>query len=331
MSRPRQARHAVLTVIGGALFSVALGLDDVAPDSVGLAVVVPVLLGFGVLEVYGQYADRYGSAGRAGVALTAVGLGFVLVAVLLYAVLPSGLLAAVLVGVSGATGAVSLALGSALLAVALRRVGLVGRPTAALVGLGVPAIPIAGAALAAAATPVGASVPAGVLPGLAGTPYGVGWMLVGRRLWPATSAPRAVEPPRSMDVSPPVVVSAVVGGALFLISVGRFVPLGPLSGTPWVNQSLALDVGHLVVGAAGVAVAIGRDRRLARTYARAAGPLALALVGLTVLGTFAEVEPFLGAARPLDLNAPDVFVHLSAGVVLVVIGFVVGEDWAAGG
>jgi MFS family permease len=330
------SHRAALTMVGGVLWSVVLALDDIAPDLVGLAAVVPVLIGFGVLELYGRFGDRYGSAGRAGVALTGFGLGSLLIAVVLYATSPPALVAVLLVAVPGVTGAATLALGSALLAVALYRLGVLDLPVALLLGLGVPLTPLVGALLAAAVgagTALTAAVPGGVVTGLGGVPYGVAWVSIGRRLRRTAGddrRARAADDTRTIEVHPHAVTAVVVGGTLVLLSAGRFLPLGPLSGTPWVNQSLALDVGHLLAGTAGVAVGVVGNTRAARAYDRAAGLLFLSLVALTLLGTFQDVRWLSPLARDLlDLNLPDVLLHLPAGVVLAVVGF--GVDGTAAG
>lgn len=322
-------RRAVLTVVGGALLSVVLALDDVARDLVGFAVVVPVLIGFGVLEIYGRYDDRYGATGRAGVVLAGVGLAFLLVTALLYAASPPGLIVVVLVGVPGITGVVALALGSVLLARSLRRLGVVSLPVAVLLGAGVPLAPLVAALLAAAAERAGFSgSAAGVLAGLSGAPYGAGWMLVGYRLLATAGEGRAdVDRPANADGTPHLVAAAVVGGVFVLLGAGAFLPLGPLSGTPWNGQSPVLDAGHLLVGAAGLALAAAGDAKRARAFDRTAGLLALSLVALTLLGTFLDVRGlrWLAAAR-LVLNGPDLYLYLPAGVVLTAIGFGIGTD-----
>lgn len=328
MTDPIEPRHAVPTMIGGVLWSGVLALDDVAPAYVGLAVIVPVLLGFGVLELHGRYGDRYGSTGRAGVGLTGLGLACLLVATLLYATGPPGLVAVFVVAVPGVTGVVALAFGSALLAAALYRLGLLGAPAALLLGLGVPLTPLVGAVLAAVVGPgtlLGPVVPAGVAPGFAGTPYGVGWLAVGYRLRATADegGEAGLDGRRpAVGASPQVVAAAVVGGAFALLGAGRFLPLGPVSGLPWVGRSLALDASHLLAGIVGLAVALGRNGRAARAYDRAVGLLSLAVVALVLLGTFGRL-PGLGplATDVLALTLPDLLFHLPAGVVLTAVGF----------
>lgn len=329
-------RRAALTMAGGVLCSCGLALDDVAPDYVGLAVLVPALLGFGVVEIYRRYGGRYGSIGRAGALLTGVGLGFLLVAILLFAVVPPGLVAVVLVAVPGTAGLVALSVGSALLATSLYRLGVVSAPTAALLGLGVPLTPLVGALLAALAGPgtlLGSIAPAGLVPGLSGTPYGVGWFVTGHRLWQTVDAPHEVEDRTvAVEVSPQLVSAALVGSVFGLLGASRFLPLGPLSGTPWVGRSLWLDVGHLLVGTVGLGVAVLCDVRAARRYNRAVGLASLVVVVLTFVGVFQDVHAlrWLVAAR-LDLNVPDVILYLPASVLLLVVGFGLGESSTAEG
>lgn len=334
-------------MVGGVLCSFALALDDVAPDYVGLAVVVPVLLGFGVVEIYRRYGGQYGSTGRAGVVLTGVGLGFLLVAVLLFAVVPPGLLVVVLVAVPGFTALTALAVGSALLATALYRLGVVSAPTAALLGLGVPATPLVGALLAALAVALlGPAAPPGVVPGLSGAPYGVGWLLTGYRLWHTSdgtpeAAGRHVPPDGdhetagrdiAVEMSPQLVSAALVGGVFALLGAARFLPLGPLSGTPWVGRSLWLDVGHLLAGVVGLGVAALRNVRAARRYNQVVGAVAMLLVVLTFVSVFQDVRAlrWLVAAR-LDLNVPDAVLYLPASVVLLAVGFGLGDSQPADG
>lgn len=316
-------RHAVLTMLGGVCCSFALALDDIAPDAAGIAVVVPVLLGFGVLEVYRRYRERYGTAGRVGVALSGVGLGFLLVAVLLYATVHVPLLAAVVVAIPGVTGLVALALGSALLARVLVSLDVVGLPAALLLGLGLPATPLVGALLAAVAAAFVPEGLRGVVTGFAGAPYGLGWVLVGYRLrQTADTAPHPAERTLASDPSPQLLAALMVGGAFAVLSVGRFLPLGPLSGTPWVNQSLALDVGHLLAGGVALGIAARRDARAARHYNQVVGVLSLLVTGLTLLAVFQDVRSLQWLVRDLlDLNLPDALLHLPAGVVLSVVGF----------
>jgi len=344
MTDARRVRHAVLTMLGGLVWTVVLGVDDVAPGYVGVAVLAPALVGFGVLEVHDRYGDRYGTTGRGGVILTALGLGALLVAVVVYAVLRTGLALYLLVGLPLVVGAVALGVGSALLAVALRRLGVLSLPAALLLGLGVPFVPVAGAALAAAVGPTGyvPLFPGGVATGFSGVPYGLGWAALGYRLLETADAPRtgrddamggdvtgasnreATGRPRS----PHRPVVALVGVALTLLGAARFLPLGPLSGTPWVNQSLALDVFHLATGVAGLAVAGTRDGRLAGRYARLVGASYLLLgVGWLPLLALRSADPIrrlvLGALR---LNLPDALLHLPVGLVLVALGFLVDVE-----
>lgn len=330
MSVSTARRHAASTAVGGALTTVVLALDDVAPGFVGLAVVVPVLLGFVVLELYGRHHEQYGTAGRAGVGLTAVGLAGLLVATLLYVVLPPGLVAVAFVAVPGVVGLVALAVGSALLAVSLHRLALLRTPGAVCLGLGVPLVPLVGAVLAATfgrGAPLGPVLP-GAVTGFSGVPYGVGWMLVGYRLWTTVEGVEASgRRPSTGEPSPHVVVAGVVGVAFALLGVAGVVSLGPLSGTPWVNRSAVLDAGHLLVGAVGLAVVARRSADAARTYDRAVGLLSFAVVAVVLGGTFAGVGVLARLAASLGLHAlTQTLLYLPAGVVLAAVGFGVDAE-----
>lgn len=320
-------RHAVAAVAGGVLVSAGLALDDVAPDFVGLAVVVPVLLGFGVLEIYGRYRSSYGPVGRAGVILTGAGLALLLVAILLFAVTPPVFYAVFLVAIAGVPALAALGLGSAFLAITLRRVDLVRVPTAVLLAIGVPLWP----ALTVLAGGVdggpvlGPAVTAGVLSAFAGAPYGLGWTLVGYRLWETAGggyAPEGVEPKQGVGVSPQVVTAGLVGGIVVLLNAGRFVPLGPLSTTPWVDHSLPLDVGQLSIGVVGVVVAAHGDARLARRYNQVVGLLAVLLVAVVYVGGVRGAQWLRWL--PIDvlrMELAGILLALAAGLVLLLVGF----------
>lgn len=320
--------RAGATIVGGLLLTGALALDDVAPDLVGIAIIVPVLLGFGLIEIFNRYDGYYRSLGRAGVVLTGVGLAFLFLSVLLYAVIQSAFFALYIVAITGFTAIATLAFGSAFLAHVLRRLDVIGAPTAVLIGAGVPLAVILTPLLTFAVHP--GSPISTLAAGLPGTPYGVGWMIVGYRLIRTEDTDETVanrEGSQQGGVSPNVATSALVGGTFLLLSVGRFVPLGPLIGTPWVNQSLLLDVGHLLGGTIGILLAVRGDVQLSRTYNRVIGLLSLTVVLLTILVTVGDplsLGPLLLGS--LELNLPDILLHLPAGTVFVVIGFGVEND-----
>lgn len=324
MSARTESRNGALAMLGGLLTCVALGLDDLAPAVVWVAVLVPVLLGFGVLEVFRRHRAEYGTVGRGGVALSSLGLAFLLVAIVLYVVIPPGLVAVILVAVPGITGIVSLAVGSGLLAVTLSRLDVIRRPTAVLLGTGVVLAPIASALFGLLPDVVGGQF--SIIGSLGGMPYGIGWILTGNRLRESTRPTRSVSAGLDRDLSPNLVTAALVGCLFFLVSVGRFIPLGPLSGTPWVNQSLVLDVGHLVSGLVGVTVAASRDARLATRYNQLLGVL-LGLLGVVAfIGVFLDLRMLRWLlVGVLQLNMPDVILHLPAGVLSLTTGFLAPE------
>lgn len=320
-----ESRNAVLTVLGGALWTLVLPLWparlvlDYPPVYVGLAAVVPVLLGLGVLEIRTRYGERYGSLGRAGVVLTGLGLALLAVAILLFAAAQPVFVSAVAdAGIPGALGIVVLAVGSAFLAGALYRLDVVGPAAAALLGLGIPLlIPIY--VLLRVLVPGGLD-PVGIVPMFGGAPYGVGWLLVGHRL--AETAGGAVETDatgrlESVGVSPQVATAAVVGAIYLLFGAGRVLPPGPLSVHWLTTESYVLDVSHLLVGIAGL-VAARRDAGTARSYNRAVGLLSLLVVGVAPLQL--EALPGLGWLPP-RATLVNVVLDLPAGVVLGVVGF----------
>lgn len=315
-------RRSILASLGGVLLLGSLALDDIAPDYVGLAVLIPVFLGFGVLEIYSQYNNHYGATGRGGVILSSVGLGFLLIAILLYVVAPPGLFLIVIVAVPGVTGLFALTLGSALLSLTFYRLDVLHGATAVLLALGIPLTPLVGALLAAIA---GSALPAGVAPGFSAAPYGVAWILIGYRLWQTageSTGTTASQQESPISVSPHLATTGVIGALFVVVSIGRFLPVGPLSGTPWVNESLLLDIVHLLVGVTGLGVTGVQNSSYARMFNRVVGIL---LLGLTLL-TFVHVFHDAGwlawlLVRQLDLNMPDAILHLPAGSILVTVGF----------
>lgn len=163
---------AAATVIGGALLPVGLWLYNVAPGLLGVAVVVPLLLGVGLLEWYAQSGDRVG------VTITAIGLGSLLLTVLLAAFTPPTLVALLVIELVAVPGAVALTLGSALVGVGRYRRDGVGLVAVACLTVGVPIAVGAGPVLGRL---VGGDLGA-VVAGLAGVPYGAGWVAIGRSL-----------------------------------------------------------------------------------------------------------------------------------------------------
>lgn len=313
-------------MLGGVLVPATLSLYNVAPQYFGLAVVVPVLLGFGLIEIYGSDGEAYGSGGKAGLILTSIGLSLLLVAFLAYAVFPPAFVLTFILAVPVLAGSVSLALGSGLLAISLRRTGRISQSATVLLGLGVPAAPVLGAVLSAL---FGPTLPAAVQATIVGIPYGAGWILTASQL--RTRGGRDVSQSSSRGgwttVSPHSLGTGTVGGALVLLSVGRFLPLGPLSGTPWVGESLILDICHLLVGIFGLVVAILIGSERVRDYERIVGIGSFLLVGLTLFGTFLGIPGLRWlAASFLALNLLDIILYLPVGLILVTLGFGVGVD-----
>lgn len=329
-------RRAELAMLGGVLVPVTLGVFDVAPEYVGIAVVVPVLLGFGLVELYSLGVGSDGSTGgpgttgRAGLVLAAVGLSLLLLAMVAFAVLPPSIVVPFVLAVPVVAGSVALALGSGLLALVLRRLGFVSGPAVALLGFGVPAVPVLRVAFSVG---FGSTISGPASAVCSGVPYGLGWVLVASRLRTAEQV-REPESAGSVTttrtVSPHSLVIGLVGGAFVVLSAGRFLPLGALSHTPWVGQRLVVDALHLLVGGLGVLVASRSGPRRARSYERTVGVCALGLVAVTLSGTFLQLPGFQWlATNGLALNLTDLVVYVPAGLVLTAVGFGVDVDDSA--
>lgn len=276
--------------------------------------IVPVLLGFGLIEIHSRYGDDAGSTCRAGLLLTALGFGLLLLAVLLYAASPPSLILVFVLALPLVAGIVALSLGSGLLALALYRIGLLSMPTATCLGLGVPLAPLLPTAFDSL---VGEIAPRGLPAALASFPYAVGWLLTVRAL--RTTDEQSIDrPAEGAKIGPHSLAAGVVGVTFLLLGAGWLLPLGPISGTPWVGNSVVLDSFHLVAGLAGVVGARGDDPR-ARTYAKVVGTASLLLVVTFFLG--------LGVGfLPLSLSVVGLVPYLPAGLLLAPLGFLVDVD-----
>ena len=110
---------------------------------------------------------------------------------------------------------------------------------------------------------------------------------------------------------------------MVFLSIGRFLPLGALSTTPWVGERLALDISHLGIGLLGLIIAISGRPEMARTYDQIIGISAFCLVGISLFGTFVYIPGFRGLATALMLGLWDFTLYGSIGIVLTTLGFVV--------
>ena len=249
-SRGRTRRNAVLAAGGGLGWAAVPALDGVGADYADLAVLVPVLLGFGVLELRAGAHALPDRRGRLGTLLAGGGLALLLLAAVLRATVAIPVVGAFLVGLPAVAGLVVCWLGSVLLAVSLYERGVVDGPLALAFGLAMPASPLVDAAIAPA---LGFGV------GL----YGLAWVALaaalvrtdpdhgeGTRVGPAGGRRRA------LPIGPQALVAGLVAPTLLGQGVTAFAPLGPLSELPFVGNALALDVAHLLAGTLGVVAAL---------------------------------------------------------------------------
>lgn len=308
-------RRLALATLGGTLVPFAWALWEVAAAYVGVTVIVPVLLGFGLIEIHSRYRDAYGSTGRAGIVLTAIGLALLALSVLSYVASPPGLVLVFILAVPVAAGAVTLVLGSGLLALSLYRIGLLSTPAAICLAVGAPLAPL----LPTVIDPLlGGFAPRGLAAVLSGLPYGVGWLLTARELR-MTKGEIVSRPTDGARIRPHSLAAGIVGVTYLALGVGSLLPLGPVSGTPWVGNSVVLDSFHLLAGLAGVAVGTRQHERAARSYARIVGACSLLIVlafpiALTV------------GFRAFSMGLVGASLYLAAGLLLVPLGFLVGVD-----
>lgn len=304
-------RHGIYATGGGALWIAGPELVTRSELYRSIAVLIPVAVLFGVLELYLRYREWYGTAGAVGVRLVAASLLVLEVAFVGNATLPDSLVSVFVVGLPAVTGAVGLAVGSAILAVGLARSR--GIPRGLVLGLGsaAPASLLVNAVL----TPV-----VGI--GVGWT--GLAWAALGVQL---ARTDRGWTTADTLPQSPPAirvqgVVAGLVGAVVTIVAAGAWLPLGPIGGTPFVGQSRALDLVHLVVGVAGLGAAIsGEDA--ARTYNRLVGALFLLVPVYWALAS-AHVSNTSVLYVPIEvfrLNVTDFFFHVPIGVVTAATGF----------
>lgn len=311
-------RRLTLATLGGALVPLAWALWETAREYVGIAVVVPVLLGFGLIEIHTRDSDTYGSTGRAGLILTAIGLALMALSILMYVASPPGLVLVFILAVPVVAGVGTLVFGSGLLSLALHRIGVISTPAAICLAIGAPLAPL----LPIAIDPLlGGVAPNGLSAALSGLPYGLGWVVTAREL--RTMDTQAVE--GSVDESsirPHSLAAGVVGVTYLALGAGWLLPLGPISGTPWVGRSVVLDTFHLLAGLVGTYVGVRQYERRARSYARIVGACSLLIVAAFPVGlTFGFRAFFMGLVGA--------GLYLAAGLLLVPLGFLVGVDGSA--
>jgi len=311
-------RRLALASLGGAFVPLAWALWETAREYVGVAVVVPVLLGFGLIEIYSRYGDAYGSTGRAGVILTAIGLALLALSILMYVASPPGLVLVFILAVPVVAGVGTLVLGSGLLALALHRIGLLSTPAAISLAVGAPLAPL----LPIALDPLlGGVAPRGLVAVLSGLPYGLGWVLTARKLR-TTNKEFVDRPADGSGIQPHPLAAGVVGVTFLALGAGWLLPLGPISGTPWVGRSVVLDTFHLVAGLVGTYVGARQHERGARSYARIVGTCSFLIViafpvGITV------------GFRPFSMTVVRAILYFAAAFLLVPLGFLVGADDSA--
>lgn len=308
-------RNAVLAALGGLAWVVIWGLHDAVPGLLDAAVVVPVLLGFGVLEAYCRHDDEYGTTGRAGVLLLSLGLLGSFLGALLWATLPENLVRIFVVAVPSVAGVVLAALGSGLLAVALYRIGLLSWPTALLFGLALPLTLVADA-LVAPLLGVGVAL------------YGVAWIPVGYRLWATTGEDLDGVDRSTTGVipGPQAVVAGLAGAFLLLVGLVAASPGGPVGRLPVGSDHPAMVGLYLVTGVAGLAAGAGAtvglvSPRATRAYNVVVGGVYL-LVVVAVLGGFATHATLPVVSTTLGNS----LLYLPVGAVLATVGVAVGPD-----
>lgn len=199
VDRPAVGRlNAGLAILGGVLLLVGPVVDLLTPLYARVALAVPVLLSFGVLEFHRRFGDVCGAFGHAAVRLLGAGLGLVFLTALVGVALPEGSARTYLSVVVATPGVSLVAVGSAVLAYELRQLGVVPRPTAAAFALALPSGPflaagpfsalkfLAGDPLADAPLPATLSVEGlGWSVPLAAGLYGLAWIAVAAHLWRA--------------------------------------------------------------------------------------------------------------------------------------------------
>ncbi|WP_197425453.1 hypothetical protein, partial [Halobacterium sp. CBA1126] len=245
-----------------------------------------------------------GRVGRAGAALSWLGLALLTVAALLQQAL-AGLVAVFAVAPVAVGGALALWAGSAFLAVVFRRAGVAGRVGGAAFVLALPASAVLNVVLGSAnlgLAPGSLSVGVGL--------YGVAWVALAVRL--SRTSESAARAPRttaeagreSVVESPERVVAAAVGLAVGVLAAAGVLPFGVPGGTPFTGETALLDAIHATLGVAGVLAAVA-GTRYAAWYDRLGGVAFLALAAL----------PFFPGRTPFGLAFVDLVVYVPAAVV----------------
>ena len=112
-------RHGVYTVGGGVLWVAGLELITQSGLYRSIAVLIPVAVLFGVMELHLQYQEWYGTVGAVGIRLVAASLLVLDIAFVGNATLPDSFVKVFIVGLPAVTGAIGLTIGSAILAYSL--------------------------------------------------------------------------------------------------------------------------------------------------------------------------------------------------------------------
>lgn len=298
-----RVRNLTLAALGGLGWALVPLLDGIWPEYWSVVPAVPPLLGFGLLELRRRYQGLWGRSGRIATVLVAVGLFCLLIAAVLRATLV-GLFAVFVVAPSAVAGFVSLGLGSAFLAVALHRLGVLSTPGAAAFALALPVSPLVNAVIGVVLRAHGFTwIGLGV--------YGLAWIALAYHLYHAEGVePTGVERgavPRAQRA-----VATFVGSVVALLGLAGFLPMGFLSGTPFAGQSALLDGFHVLVGLFGVVAGVTSERT-ARRYNVLAGIAYVAVSAVPLLLMFDL--PLLPDVVPFSLNLPDMVLHLPAGLV----------------
>ena len=304
-------RHGVYTAGGGVLWVAGPELITQSELYRSIAVLIPVAVLFGMIELYLRYQEWYGTVGAVGIRLVAASLLVLEIAFVGNATLPDGFVKVFVVGLPAVTGAVGLTIGSPILAYSLAQIREFPRGLIIWLGSAAPVSLVVNTVL----TPV-----FGFGIGITG----LAWTLLGVQL---ARTERGWTTANDLTRSPPeiriqVVVAGLVGAVVTVVGTGGWLPLGPISGTPFVGQSVALDLMHLAVGTAGLGTAISGEKA-ARSYNRIVGTLFLLLPVYWVLANshlnntsilYVPMELFM-------LNLTDFFFHVPIGLVTATTGF----------
>lgn len=304
-------RHGIYTVGGGVLWVAGPELITQSELYRSIAVLIPVAVLFGVLELYLRYRELYGTAGAVGIRLVTASLLVLEIAFVGNATLSHGFVKVFVVGLPAVTGAVGLTVGSAILAFGLAQIREIPRGLVIWLGSAAPVSLVVNTVL----TPI-----LGFGVGLTG----LAWATLGVQL---ARTERGWTTARTLARSPPemriqIVVAGLVGAVVTVVGVGGWLPLGPISGTPFVGQSIALDLVHLAVGVGGLGAAISGEKA-ARSYNRLVGTLFLVVPVYWALAN-SHVNNTSILYVPIELfrlNLTDFFFHVPIGLVTAATGF----------